>query len=95
MASGLPVLVSNEVGCASTLVKEGINGFAFSPVIKEQLFELLIKIGEMPDNVLKEMGMRSQEIISEWDLNRFCSGVYDAIKYVSDKINNKPISSAG
>lgn len=31
MATGLPVVVSNQVGCASTLVKEGVNGYTFSP----------------------------------------------------------------
>ena len=90
MASGLPVLVSNEVGCTSTLVKEGINGFIFSPLSPDGLTELLVKAGEIPDNVAKEMGRRSEEIISEWDLDRFCSGVYDAINYVSIQKNKKP-----
>jgi len=87
MASGLPVLVSDLAGCASTLVKEGVNGFTFSPDDVNGLAKLLSKVASMSKEERKMMGRKSLEIISEWGLERFCSGVYEAIKYVSG--NNK------
>jgi 1,2-diacylglycerol 3-alpha-glucosyltransferase len=83
MASGLPVLVSNQIGCASTIVREGINGYTFSPEHQEELTEVLLKIHEMPESEIKTMGKMSLEIISEWGLERFCTGVDEAIRYVS------------
>lgn len=83
MASGLPVLVSNQVGCASTLVKEGVNGFTFSPDNVEELAELLTKAGSMNKTKLADMGRKSKDIISEWGLERFCEGVHGAIKCVT------------
>ena len=44
MASGLPVLVSNQVGCASTLVKDGVNGFTFSPDDTDKLSDLMLRV---------------------------------------------------
>lgn len=85
MASGLPVLVSNQAGCASTFVKDGVNGFTFSPDNKEELTGILIRMHNMPETELAQMKIKSQEIIAEWGLEKFCSGVYDAIKYVSSK----------
>jgi 1,2-diacylglycerol 3-alpha-glucosyltransferase len=83
MASRLPILASNLVGCASTLVEDGINGFNFSPYDESRLIELLLQASEMKENRRIEMGKRSEEIISDWDLDRFCNGTYNAIKFVS------------
>lgn len=90
MASGLPVLVSNRAGCASTLVKDGENGFTFSPDDIEKLTGLLGIASTMTDDRRRKMGMRSLEIISDWGLERFCSGVYDAINYVASIEKNEP-----
>lgn len=87
MASGLPVLVSNQAGCASTLVKEEVNGFTFSPDNMVELTRLLLKAASLEEDQRKAMGRISEEIISEWGLERFCSSVYDAIKYAS--VTNK------
>ena len=85
MASGLPVLVSDQVGCASTLVKPGINGFTFSSNDEEELANLLLKVTSIEEKERVGMGLKSQEIISEWGLERFCEGVGEAISYVSGR----------
>lgn len=82
MASGLPVIVSNQVGCASTLVKDGVNGYTFSPDNTNELTDLLIKMDELGTKERMEMGERSKEIISDWGLDRFCEGAYDALQFV-------------
>lgn len=90
MVSGLPVIVSDQVGCASTLVKDGVNGYTFSPNDVYELADLLIKMDELGAKERREMGERSKEIINDWGLDRFCQGAYDAIQFVSGSSVKKP-----
>jgi glycosyltransferase involved in cell wall biosynthesis len=83
MASGLPVLVSNQAGCASTLVKTGENGYTFSPDNVNELAELLLKMDRLHPQDRKQMGEKSKTMIREWGLDRFCQGAYDAIQFVA------------
>ena len=83
MASGLPVLVSEQAGCASTLVKNGVNGFTFSPDNEEELVNLFLKTGTISEEEQKMMGLKSCETILDWGLERFSSGIYDIINFVS------------
>jgi glycosyltransferase involved in cell wall biosynthesis len=80
MASGLPVIVSRGCGAAKTLVREGENGWTFEPGDDETLTKLMINASSLPSEALKEMGRKSQSIISEWSLDRFADGVLKAIK---------------
>lgn len=90
MATGLPVVVSNQVGCASTLVKEGVNGYTFSPNNVNELADLLVKMDTLGAIKRREMGEKSKEIINEWGLDRFCRGAYDAIQFVSGSTAKNP-----
>jgi 1,2-diacylglycerol 3-alpha-glucosyltransferase len=85
MASGLPVLVSNEAGCASTLLVQGRNGYTFSPERVEELSGLLSLMHKKSRAELAGMGQASVKIIDSWGLERFCNGVYDTIKFVSER----------
>ncbi len=80
MASGLPVIVSRGCGSAKTLVQEGENGWTFEPGDDETLTELMIRASSLPSDALREMGRKSQSIISEWSLDRFADGVLRAIE---------------
>lgn len=90
MASGLPVVVSNQVGCASTVVKDGVNGYTFSPDNANELTDLLMKMDKLNAEERREMGVKSKEIITDWGLDRFCQGAYDAIQFVSRSAAKKP-----
>ena len=90
MVSGLPVIVSDQVGCASTLVKDGVNGYKFSPNSVNELTDLLIKMDALGAKERKEMGEKSKEIINDWGLERFCLGAYDAIQFVSGSADKNP-----
>jgi glycosyltransferase involved in cell wall biosynthesis len=79
MASGLPVLVSNRCGCATDLVKEGVNGWTFDPCNEEQMADLMLRIAG-DEEQRKTMGLRSREIIAEWGPDRFASGVNSAVE---------------
>lgn len=80
MASGLPVIVSKGCGAAKTLVREGENGWTFEPGDDEALTKLMIGASSLSSNALKEMGRKSQSIVSEWSLDRFADGVLKAIE---------------
>jgi len=80
MASGLPVIVSRGCGSAKTLVQEGENGWTFEPGDDEALTKLMIRASSSPSDALKEMGRKSQSIVSEWSLDRFADGVLKAIE---------------
>jgi glycosyltransferase involved in cell wall biosynthesis len=83
MASGLPVIISEQVGCASTLVRNGFNGFTFSPDDSTQLADKLKYISSITEDKRRKMGKNSIRIIDEWGIDRFCSGISEAISYIS------------
>jgi glycosyltransferase involved in cell wall biosynthesis len=79
MASGLPVLVSKTCGCASELICSGENGFRFDPSDLDELASLMRLISSDTVDV-SWMGYRSQEIISDWGLDRFAQGLFQALE---------------
>src|SRR5437867_256578 len=78
MASGLPVLVSEQCGCAPDLVKDNVNGFGFDPFRYEQPARLMFQLANMPSERRAKMGSASREIISEWGPERFADGLVSA-----------------
>jgi len=66
MASGLPVVLSDQVGASADLVEQGGNGFVVpvgnSAALAEKILDAFSN-----DARRREMGTRSLEIISGWD----------------------------
>lgn len=63
MACGLPVVVSDRCGCVPDLIREGQNGFVFSPDQPDQLTHLLLKF--MNDDVdIAAMRLSAQQLIA-------------------------------
>jgi glycosyltransferase involved in cell wall biosynthesis len=81
MASGAPVIVSRQCGCAKSLVADGKNGFVFSPENTSELAACMEKILNLSSGEWHEMRAKSLEIIGHWDLDRFSQGAMDAIDY--------------
>ena len=81
MASGHIVAISKECGSATTLVKDGLNGFHFSPESEKEMVEVLFKIQKLSDDEFRKMSQESLNIITEWGLEKFVDGVYAACKY--------------
>lgn len=95
MACGLPVIVSRQCGCASTLVKEGVNGWMVDAESMESM-ELAIRgLANAPRDRLVEMGRSSSRIIGEWGLSRFCEGAWYAVQYAlaAPKRPSNPVNS--
>jgi glycosyltransferase involved in cell wall biosynthesis len=65
MASGKAILVSNKAGCATDLVKNGINGYIFE---SGNLNDIIEKLTVMASNKngLNIMGKSSYEMIQPW-----------------------------
>jgi glycosyltransferase involved in cell wall biosynthesis len=80
MACGLPVLVSKECGCAETLVKEGANGWTFEARNIPELADRIKKLADLSPVEHENFGRRSSELVSEWPVDRFASGLWDAIR---------------
>ena len=83
MAAGLPILVSNRVGSAKRLLKEGQNGYSFDPDDEDELSNKMSMMSSCDDE-LALMGQRSRQIIDGYGPRQFASGLANAIEYASE-----------
>lgn len=81
MASGHIVAISKECGSATTLVKDKVNGFHFSPYDQGEMVEALFNVQRLSDKEYSMMSTASLKIINEWGLDRFVDGAIGACKY--------------
>lgn len=79
MAAGLPVLVSNTVGCAEDLVREGVNGFTFDPRDAATLCAAMERLSA-DDFPLAAFGESSRRIIAEWTPDDFARSFWAAVE---------------
>jgi glycosyltransferase involved in cell wall biosynthesis len=82
MCAGLPVIVSEEVGCAADLVRSGENGYLVKtgdvPALASALEMLLQNQDER-----RRMGAASLDIIRGWGYQRCRTGILSALSAVS------------
>lgn len=78
MASGLPIIVSQNCGCAPELVREGVNGFTFSPDDHSALTRVMLELSSRTPAELEQMGRASREIISQWTPDFFARQLHAA-----------------
>jgi glycosyltransferase involved in cell wall biosynthesis len=77
MNFGLPVIVSDKVGCAPDLVQNGGNGYVFEHRSAEQLATALFSL--VTDARLRaQLGCQSLERISVWSPQVAAQGLVDA-----------------
>lgn len=89
MASGLPVVVSTRCGCASTLVRDGENGYAVNPSDTDGIADALLRVTDSDRNA--RMAAASRTIIANWDVDRFARGLKDAAEYaVAHRVTRLP-----
>jgi 1,2-diacylglycerol 3-alpha-glucosyltransferase len=84
MAAGLPIVISRQCGCASSLLREGENGFCAS---FDSLEELAARLAQLDtDAALRQrMGARSRELIADWGPARFAEGALEAARFASER----------
>lgn len=78
MASGLPVLVSAQAGCAADLVEEGVEGFTFDPQDVSGLGYVMSRMSSGQVD-LQKMGWAARRKISNWGVERFARNLYHAL----------------
>lgn len=78
MASGLPVLVSNQTGCSSDLVENGVNGFTFDGNSSEGLAKHMLWMHHHKDR-LQRMGHHSREIIKQYSPEVLAQNIHDLV----------------
>ena len=81
MAACRIAAVSTEIGCASTLIEDGINGFCYNPYNEDEIVKVMHKIEALTQEELETMQNRAKAIIQDWGVERFAKGVLDACKY--------------
>lgn len=79
MACGKAILVSDKVGCATDLVKPGINGNIFKSEDADGLLRSLVKLTQSKD-VLSTYGHQSKVIISEWNFEQIALAIEKLLK---------------
>ncbi len=79
MACGLPIIVSDTVGCAEDLVHSGLNGFIFLKGDVDSLTRALQSISGQR-NGISNMGLESERIINDYTIEKSAEGIVSAAK---------------
>lgn len=82
MAAGLPVVVSDAVGCAVDLVEEGANGFTYPPGDVRALTDRLAAIASLPAEQRRALGDRSREIVERFSIDVTVAATETAVSVV-------------
>jgi len=65
MASGLPILSSNNVGAAEELLIEGETGFLFDPMDVQAISAAMHRIATLPEDRRQQMGESARELVEK------------------------------
>ena len=74
-AAGLPVIASRQVGASAELIREGENGWLFESRNTSELADSMKFVAAASNADLRQMGARSQQIVSKMGPTRFGSGL--------------------
>jgi glycosyltransferase involved in cell wall biosynthesis len=78
MASGLPVAVSSNCGCAADLVEESKNGLIFDPFDMEEMTNAFIEMDRLTETEWNSMSSKSRSTIENWGLSQFGEALRNA-----------------
>jgi glycosyltransferase involved in cell wall biosynthesis len=79
MCAGLPVIVTEEVGCAPDLVRNGVNGYRYPAGDVQALASHLESLAT--DTVARRrMGEASRQLIGDWSFDRCSAGLKRALQ---------------
>jgi glycosyltransferase involved in cell wall biosynthesis len=85
MNAARPVIVSNEVGCQTDLITDGVEGAVFPAGDVDALADALRRVLATPETAA-EMGQRALERIRNWNLDEDVCGLRRALATVTGKI---------
>lgn len=87
MAAGLPVLLSNKINAAGTLLKGGINGYTFNPDDLGEMQEKIIDFINLSDSAKKEMSANSLKVIDSMSYENMGNELLKTIFFLKTKQN--------
>jgi glycosyltransferase involved in cell wall biosynthesis len=90
MAAGLPVLLSDKINAAFTLLKDGENGYLFDPFEPAALRQKLMDFIRLPAAEKKKMSQRSLELIGEMDFNYMGTELLGTLVYLKTQSFKRP-----
>lgn len=81
-ASGLPLLISQNCGCARTLVPDppGTTGWRFDPTNPALLADRFAYLASLDVASREALGARAQAVAAAWGPSRFADGLRDALE---------------
>ena len=81
MASGLPAVVSDQVGCGPDLVVRGETGEVFTCGSVSELASILVRLGDTP-STLFNLGVRAHRLVQRYSPAEAVKGTMAAVEYV-------------
>jgi len=90
MAAGMPVLLSNKINAAHTLLKEGVNGFSFDPLNVNEIADAVFKYISLGTEARKSMSAMSSEIIDTMDYENMGLKLIEALSEINSRPYKKP-----
>jgi glycosyltransferase involved in cell wall biosynthesis len=85
LASGIPVVVSSNCGCAPELVLPGLNGWVFDVGNSSTLTENLLRLHALGPHELNDIRQISAALVSLFSLENWCRAVKDIICQIGPK----------
>jgi glycosyltransferase involved in cell wall biosynthesis len=85
MNAGLPIVISDEVGCQPDLVRDGVEGYVVRPGDTDALEAALRRIFASPDETAA-MGRRAFDRINHWSFEEDVQGLRQALAHFTRKI---------
>ena len=90
MAAGLPVLLSDKINAAHTLLKDGVNGYIFDPADEAAMQQKLLDFINLPLSAKNEMSASSLKIISEMNYENMGSELLKAVEVLKKQPFKNP-----
>ena len=78
MACGRALLVSDNCGAATDLVREGVNGYTFQSENAQDLYSKILMLSQQKDD-LRNMGASSLDIVNEWNYEKDCKAIESSL----------------
>lgn len=94
MNFGLPIVVSDKVGCGVDLVHPGENGFVFDSSSTGQLTNRLLDLLRDQD-MRRRMGERSAQIIAKWNYEAVVKGLLEGVSWASRRADTDALRARG
>lgn len=81
MNGGCAIIVSDQTGCAQTLVQPDRNGYIFPTGDTSALAAAMARYDALSAGERQNMSAASRQTVAQWGLDHFCSGVDGAVRY--------------